>query len=233
MIGVVYAVPRVSAGPNVGPDRVAPTPTIAGADIRGVHDADPAASVITEAGQGVAQRLGSGRRLWRPRRSRAGSEGPVVRDPWSRIPHERAWLGPKTGEYRRSGAAPPRGRARSVSQGHVRGGPRRPHRIGPHRIEIVSLTPARTLLDCADRTGGRVAAAPLEASLDRFDRQDRRRVAVVITTDGRRVHMPIDDEPLADVSLLALLRSLLSLDGLLGLITGSRRENGGTRRDER
>jgi hypothetical protein len=55
----------------------------------------------------------------------------------------------------------------------------------------------------------------------------------VITTDGRRVHTPIDSNPLADVSILALLRSLLGLDGLLGLITGSRRENGGTRRNGR
>ncbi len=69
--------------------------------------------------------------------------------------------------------------------------------------------------------------------MGRFDRQDRRRVAVVMTTDGRRVHVPIDDDPLADVSLLALLRSLPGLDGLLGLITGSRRENRGTQRDER
>jgi hypothetical protein len=45
--------------------------------------------------------------------------------------------------------------------------------------------------------------------------------------------MPVDTNPLADVSLLALLRSLLGLDGLLGLITGSRRENGGMRRDGR
>jgi len=52
-----------------------------------------------------------------------------------------------------------------------------------------------------------------------------------MTTDGRRVHMPIGSTGLADVSLLSLLRSLLGLDGLLGLITGSRRENGGTRRD--
>ena len=59
------------------------------------------------------------------------------------------------------------------------------------------------------------------------------RVAVVVTTDGRRVHMPIEPNGFADVSLLSLLRSLLGLDGLLGLITGSRRENGGTRRDER
>ena len=69
--------------------------------------------------------------------------------------------------------------------------------------------------------------------MGQIDRQDGRMVAVVITTDGRRVHMPVDTDPLADVSLLALLRSLLGLDGLLGLITGSRRENGGTRRNGR
>ena len=69
--------------------------------------------------------------------------------------------------------------------------------------------------------------------MGRFDRQDQRTVAVVITTDGRRVHMPIEPSPLADVSLLALIRSLLGLDGLLGLITGSRRENGGMRGDGR
>jgi len=73
----------------------------------------------------------------------------------------------------------------------------------------------------------------LEASLGRFDRQDRRPVAVVVTTDGRRVHVPIEPNGLFDVSLLELLRSLLGLDGLLTLITGSRRENGGTRRNER
>jgi hypothetical protein len=58
-------------------------------------------------------------------------------------------------------------------------------------------------------------------------------VAVVMTSDGRRVHVPIEPNSLSDVSLLALLRSLLGLDGLLGLITGSRRENGGTRRNGR
>jgi hypothetical protein len=73
----------------------------------------------------------------------------------------------------------------------------------------------------------------LEASLGQFDREDRRMVAVVMTTDGRRVHVPIDPNPVSAVSLLVLLRSLLGLDGLLGLITGSRRENGGTRRNGR
>jgi hypothetical protein len=72
-----------------------------------------------------------------------------------------------------------------------------------------------------------------EASLGRFDRQDRRQVAVVATTDGRRIHVPIEPVGLLDVSLLELLRSLPGLDSLLGLITGSRRENGGTRRNER
>jgi hypothetical protein len=47
--------------------------------------------------------------------------------------------------------------------------------------------------------------------------------------------VPVGDLPTGRVSLLDSLRSLLAgLDGLLGLlITGSRRENGGTRRDER
>jgi hypothetical protein len=62
-----------------------------------------------------------------------------------------------------------------------------------------------------------------------FNGQDRRRVAIVVTTDGRRVHLPMNDAPVFAVSPLALLRSLLiGLDGLIGLI--SRRENGGSRR---
>jgi len=67
-----------------------------------------------------------------------------------------------------------------------------------------------------------------------FDRQDRRPVAVVVTSDGRRVQMPVNNSGLEAVSVVEILRSLLlGLDGLLGLITGSRRENGGTRRDGR
>jgi hypothetical protein len=67
-----------------------------------------------------------------------------------------------------------------------------------------------------------------------FDGQDRRPVAVVVTSDGRRVQTPIAGPGLDDVSLLGILRSLLlGLDSLLGLITGSRRENGGPRRDGR
>jgi hypothetical protein len=69
--------------------------------------------------------------------------------------------------------------------------------------------------------------------VDFFSGKDR--VAVVVTSDGRRVSVPVRDLSSQGVSLLDLLRSLLAgLEGLLGLlITGSRRENGGTRRDER
>jgi hypothetical protein len=65
-----------------------------------------------------------------------------------------------------------------------------------------------------------------------FNGRDRRQVAVVVTTDGRRVQVPLEDLGLAtDVSLLGILRSLaLSLAGLLGLIESSGEGNGGTRR---
>jgi len=67
--------------------------------------------------------------------------------------------------------------------------------------------------------------------LGQSTRSDRRHVAVVITSDGRRVPMPMDSG-LTDTSLLGLLRSVLvGLEGLIGLlIPGSRRENGGRRR---
>jgi hypothetical protein len=62
---------------------------------------------------------------------------------------------------------------------------------------------------------------------------DRRPLAVVVTSDGRRVQVPIDDGSL-EVALLSLIRSLqVGIESFLGLITGSRRENGGTRRDGR
>jgi hypothetical protein len=71
--------------------------------------------------------------------------------------------------------------------------------------------------------------------LTRFEGRNRRPVAIVVTSDGRRVLMPLDDHGLRDASVLGVLRSLLvGLEDLLGLlITGSRRENGGTRRDRR
>ena len=68
-----------------------------------------------------------------------------------------------------------------------------------------------------------------EPSLGNIDHRDRRHVAVVVTSDGRRVPVPVDSG-LVDVSLL-LRNLLLGLESLLGLITGSRRENGGTRRN--
>lgn len=58
---------------------------------------------------------------------------------------------------------------------------------------------------------------------------------VVITTDGKRVRLPAPSAlPAPDsvkVSLPGILR-LIGL-GLVALITGSRREPGGTRRDRR
>jgi hypothetical protein len=73
-----------------------------------------------------------------------------------------------------------------------------------------------------------------ETELGHFSDRDRQRVVVAVRADGRRVQLPVEGQGLVDVSLPGLLRSLLlGLDGLLGLITGSRRENGGTRRDER
>jgi hypothetical protein len=90
-----------------------------------------------------------------------------------------------------------------------------------------------TLVDCADRpvqpgSFGR-------SSLGLFDGRNRRHVAIAIRADGRRVQMPLNDSGLSDGSLLGLLRSLVvGLESLLGLlITGSRRENGGTRRNGR
>jgi hypothetical protein len=88
--------------------------------------------------------------------------------------------------------------------------------------EAGRLPEQRSIRRCRDRSNS-------ESDLGLFHGQDRRRVAVVATTDGRRVHVPVDSG--SDGVVLALLRTLLlGLDGLLGLITGSRRENGGSRR---
>jgi hypothetical protein len=61
---------------------------------------------------------------------------------------------------------------------------------------------------------------------------DRRPIAVAVTADGRRVQVPLEN---AEVPVLSLIRSiLLGIESLVGLlITGSRRENGGTRRNDR
>jgi hypothetical protein len=62
----------------------------------------------------------------------------------------------------------------------------------------------------------------------------RRHVALVVRADGRRVQMPIADSGLLGLSFSELLSSLVvEVLGLVGLITGSRRENGGSGRDER
>ena len=89
--------------------------------------------------------------------------------------------------------------------------------------------PGGRLVDCADP----VTAGNMDRSigLGLTSHRDRRHVAIVVTSDGRRVQMPVDSG-IVDVSLL--LRALaLGLESLLGLITGSRREIGGTRRHRR
>jgi hypothetical protein len=60
-------------------------------------------------------------------------------------------------------------------------------------------------------------------------------VAVVVTSDGRRVPVRYRDTlPADDLSLRDLLRLVgLGLLGLIGLITGSRREPGGRRGERR
>ena len=93
------------------------------------------------------------------------------------------------------------------------------------------LTRSRSLLDCRN-VAGSLWQEHVETRLGWFESGDRRKVAVVITSDGRRVHVPIEPTGLADVSLLDILLSIPGLGGLLGLITGSRRDRG-TRRDER
>jgi hypothetical protein len=59
---------------------------------------------------------------------------------------------------------------------------------------------------------------------------DRRKVAVAVTSDGRRVQVPVESP---EVPVLSLIRSILvGIEGLVLLIT-NRREHGGTRRDDR
>lgn len=57
---------------------------------------------------------------------------------------------------------------------------------------------------------------------------DRRPVAVMLTVDGRRVHVPLEND---EVPPLSLIRSILAgIEGLIGLlITGTRRDTGGDR----
>jgi hypothetical protein len=61
---------------------------------------------------------------------------------------------------------------------------------------------------------------------------DRRALAVAVTTDGRRVQLPVAG---LEVFPLSLIRPILvGIESLIGLIvTGSRRESGGTRRSGR
>jgi len=64
-----------------------------------------------------------------------------------------------------------------------------------------------------------------------FDQPDRRPVRVAVTSDGRRVQIPVEQP---EVPVLSLIRSILvGIESLVLLITGARREHGGTRKDDR
>jgi len=70
----------------------------------------------------------------------------------------------------------------------------------------------------------------MENQVGLFNTRNRRNVAVMIRTDGRRVQVPQDNLGLVDVSLFGILRSIeLGIERVLVLITGSRRGDG--RRD--
>jgi len=59
---------------------------------------------------------------------------------------------------------------------------------------------------------------------------ERRPIAVAVTSDGRRVQVPLESP---EVPVLSLIRSILvGIEELVLLIT-NRREHGGTRRDDR
>ena len=65
-----------------------------------------------------------------------------------------------------------------------------------------------------------------------FDSRNRRHVAILVRTDGRRVQVPTEDLGVVDVSLLGFLRTVeIGIERVFVLITGSRRETG--RRDKR
>jgi hypothetical protein len=64
-----------------------------------------------------------------------------------------------------------------------------------------------------------------------FDQPDRRPVRIAVTSDGRRVQLPVERP---EVPVLSLIRSILvGIESLVLLITGARREHGGTRKDDR
>ena len=65
-----------------------------------------------------------------------------------------------------------------------------------------------------------------------FNNRNRRRVAVLVRTDGRRVQVPTEDLGMVDLSFFGFVRFIeLGIERVLVLITGSRRETG--RRDKR
>ena len=63
-----------------------------------------------------------------------------------------------------------------------------------------------------------------------FNSKNRRHVAILVRTDGRRIEVPAEDLGLIDFSIFGLLRFVgVGIERVVVLITGGRREDG--RRD--
>ena len=78
----------------------------------------------------------------------------------------------------------------------------------------------------ATRAGTLPAQPYLETPLGQTN-TNRDRVAVAVTADGRRVPVRLPDDSIVEVTLLGILRLLGQ--GVLSLISGSRREPDGRR----
>jgi hypothetical protein len=74
-------------------------------------------------------------------------------------------------------------------------------------------------------------ARRLPRNVGTSDRFGHRPLAVAVTADGRRVHVPVETP---EATPLSLIRSILGVvESLIGLIIGGDRRDGGTRRGER
>ena len=115
--------------------------------------------------------------------------------------------------------------------GRLQAGTGRRPRGGPAVGGCMIIEPPRRLREPPGSAGHVRETDPWVCSMAAIDATSPSR----FVADGRRVQMPLNDTGLSDGSLLGLLRSLVvGLESLLGLlITGSRRENGGTRRNGR
>jgi hypothetical protein len=93
------------------------------------------------------------------------------------------------------------------------------------------VRPRGQTLTSADKITGpfaqRRAFDATENQVDLFRGRNRRHMAVLVRTDGRRVQMPVEDLGLVDFSLSGVARFIeIGIERVLALITGGRRETG-------